>query len=363
MKKLILFVFALVAYQVSATVLTVNNNPNGGTPYKLIQEAVNAALSGDTIYIQGSPTTYANFTLTDKKIIFIGTGYAPQKDLPQITKVSGFTIRNTAAVGSSNGTEFNGIWIVGTATFADYFIGSEPVNDIVIRRCRFDGQNANIYIAGNYTSATNYYFESNFFDWASVNIGSSTVPVSNFIFRNNYFIAAFDDIFKGFFTVSSILFDHNLFFSEYSIRKTFVNGRYIAFTNNIFYGIDGGGTSFSTYTNNITYKNTNSAPWDNATNVNTSGNVASQDPKFNADIELVANRSNPLLDFTVKAGPAKNTGSDGKDMGLLFDATGSLNWANARAVRLPFIFSMNITNPTIAPGVSLNVEVTAKKQN
>jgi hypothetical protein len=72
---------------------------------------------------------------------------------------------------------------------------------------------------------------------------------------------------------------------------------------------------------------------------------------------------NPLLNFTIAAGPANNSGSDGKDMGLLFDASGSLNWANSRNSRLPRIFSMNITNPTIPVGGSLNVQVEARKSN
>jgi hypothetical protein len=73
--------------------------------------------------------------------------------------------------------------------------------------------------------------------------------------------------------------------------------------------------------------------------------------------------SSPLLNFTIASGPANNTGSDGKDMGLLFDATGSLNWTNSRNSRLPRIFSMNITTPTVTPGGNLSVTVEARKSN
>ena len=63
-----------------------------------------------------------------------------------------------------------------------------------------------------------------------------------------------------------------------------------------------------------------------------------------------ANTDNPLLNLTISAGPANNSGSDGKDMGHLYDVSGSLNWVNSRGSRMPFIFSMNVTTPTVAPG-------------
>jgi hypothetical protein len=72
---------------------------------------------------------------------------------------------------------------------------------------------------------------------------------------------------------------------------------------------------------------------------------------------------NPMLDFTIAAGPANNSGSDGKDMGLLYDASGSLNWTISRTSRLPFVYSMNITNPTIPQAGTLNVQVEARKNN
>jgi hypothetical protein len=73
--------------------------------------------------------------------------------------------------------------------------------------------------------------------------------------------------------------------------------------------------------------------------------------------------NNPLLDFTIAAGPANSTGTDGKDMGLLYDPTGILNWSNSRMSRIPYIYSMVISNPTISPGGTLNVQVEARKNN
>jgi hypothetical protein len=68
------------------------------------------------------------------------------------------------------------------------------------------------------------------------------------------------------------------------------------------------------------------------------------------------------LNFIIAAGPANNSGTDGKDMGLLYDA-GMLNWSNSRMSRIPFIYNMVISNSTIAPGGTLNVQVEARKNN
>ena len=78
--------------------------------------------------------------------------------------------------------------------------------------------------------------------------------------------------------------------------------------------------------------------------------------------------NNPLLDFTIAAGPANNSGTTGTggvptDMGLLYYATGSLNWTSSRTSFLPYIYSMTINNPTIPAGGTLNVTVEARKDN
>jgi len=359
MKKLILLVLAFISYNANATVYTVNNNVNGGTPYKQIDEAIAVANNGDTIFVQGSVTTYNSFNLTDKKIIFLGPGFAPNKNLPQLATILSGTIRNTAAAGSSDGTEFNGLIFNGQLIFADGFVGSQVVNNVVIRRCSFKSFLNITSIAG---STTNFLIESNFFNGGGI-LGTTGANYSNFIIRNNFFRNAGPAI-QGFFNSANILVDHNLFTTDVN---AFGACRFFTVTNNIFYKTNGGGgltqIALSTYTNNIAFNGANNTPWLDGNNVNGGGNIGATDPKIVANTALNANTDNPSLDFSVGAGPAKNAGSDGRDIGLLFDTTSSLNWANAGAPRLPFIFSMNIVNPTIAPGANINVEVTAKKQN
>ncbi|HET7637357.1 MAG TPA: hypothetical protein VFK47_01330, partial [Ktedonobacteraceae bacterium] len=76
-----------------------------------------------------------------------------------------------------------------------------------------------------------------------------------------------------------------------------------------------------------------------------------------------AGHDNPLLNFTIAAGPANNAGTDGRDLGLMYNAVGILNWDFARMSRLPYIYNMNISNSTIAPGGNLTVQVEARKYN
>ena len=97
--------------------------------------------------------------------------------------------------------------------------------------------------------------------------------------------------------------------------------------------------------------------------MNAGGNVENQDPQMVDQAAVNNGTNNPLLNFTIGAGPSNNSGSDGKDMGLLFDANGALNWTNSRSSRLPYVYSMSILNPTIAAGGTLNVQVEARKSN
>ncbi|MBK8289683.1 MAG: hypothetical protein IPK96_00800 [Flammeovirgaceae bacterium] len=175
----------------------------------------------------------------------------------------------------------------------------------------------------------------------------------------------------------NVRFDHNLFYSTNnsggSTAPVF-NGsnRFLTFSNNIFNQTNVGiNVSLSTFSNNITNNITlnstnaisNATPWAVNSNVDGGGNAANASPGMVDQTIINGNNGSPLLNFTIASGPANNTGSDGKDMGLLFDATGSLNWTNSRNSRLPRIFSMNITTPTVTPGGNLSVTVDARKSN
>ncbi len=356
-KYTILFVCILLAVTlVNATIRTVSNNPATLAQYNNIQTAIDASNSGDTIYIHGSTTDYATFTITEKRLIIIGPGWSPNKNLPFIVRVPGFTITGT---GCDN-TEIQGLIVTSTVV-----INSNSPDNLRFIRNQF--LNLQMQMLQSSTTYTGYLFEGNLFDGAFINASTASNFV-NFLFQNNYFYensSANGNIY-GFTNSTNVLFDHNLWFgpSVNAVNCFGNNCRFLIITNNVFVRRNpANNNTFSTFNNNITFNAGTNNPWAVNSNTNAGGNVENLDPQMTDQTAVNAGTNNPLLNFTIAAGPANNTGSDGKDMGLLFDASGSLNWTNSRMSRIPFIFSMNITNPTISPGGSLNVQVEARKNN
>lgn len=363
MKQFSLLVFVFICGAANATIRTVSNVPSTLAQFNTIQAAVNASNNGDTVYVHGSPNAYTAFTITNVKLTIIGPGWAPNKNLPFTAVVPGMTITGAAAAG----TEIQGLAVTSTIDINT----AHPDNLRFIRNYFTGGQL--IYIAQGGTTYIGYLFEGNVFDNSYIQTSGGSATYQNFLFQNNYFFNNGSNVstqINGFVNSVNVLFNHNLFFGPSTgVRNVFgQNCRFLTVTNNIFVRMDGGDqNSASTFNNNITYYPAGSIapadPWSINGNINSGGNVSNQDPQMVAQTSANAGTNNALADYTIAAGPANNTGSDGKDMGLLFDATGSLNWVNSRNSRLPLIFSMNIVNPTIPVGGTLNVQVEARKSN
>jgi hypothetical protein len=355
-------IFFLTVFNSYAIIRTVSNTPSTLAQFNTIQAAVAASSSGDTIYVHGSPNQYGSFTITNKQLVIIGPGWSPNKNLPLTAVVAGCSIEGT----TSSGTELQGLSWSGAIS-----INNPKADNIRIIRNYFNPfQNVNI----NQGSVTysGYLFEGNIFDNSQV-AATTGSTYQNFLFQNNYFYESGCCVggnIGSFQNSVNVLFNHNLWFGPGSAtRDCFsANCRFLTITNNIFVRRDAGNQNTqSTFNNNITFyppvSTAPSDPWSINGNVNSGGNVSNQDPQMVAQTAINSGTDNALQDFTIAAGPANNSGSDGKDMGLLFDATGSLNWTTSRNSRLPFIFSMNITNPTIPQGGTLTVQVEARKNN
>ena len=355
MKQFFLFVFAGLSVNMFATVRTVSNNSGTVAQYTTIQAAVNASVNGDTIYVHGSPVQYAGFTITDKRLVVIGPGWSPmQSFMPYPATVLDIAINGS---GSSY-TEIQGMHIVTSVTITS---ASHPDNLRFIRN-----RLTTISMGTGTASYSGYVFEGNWFNNSGFNVAQSCF-YTNFIIRNNVFYAnSATTSVSGFFNSISVIFDHNLFYgpSSGSTNVFGANCRGLLLTNNIFVRRNAAASNTnSVFHKNITFNAGVDNPWDAAYGNSGSGNIANQDPQL-ADQTAVNNgTSNPLLNFTIAAGPANNTGTDNKDLGLLYDPTGSLNWTNSRMSRLPFVYSMNITNPSIPAGGTLNVQVEARKNN
>lgn len=358
--------------QIFATVRTVSSNPATLGQFSTIQAAIDASADSDTVYVYGSPNTYDLFTIVDKKITVIGPGWSPDKNLPLQALVAGANIRNSPAGGSPDGSELQGLIFTTTVNASHNQVsGDLNVNNLRLIRCQFNG------IVNWSLASSGHLIEGNVF-YNSLNFNSS-VTYQNFLFQNNFFflsVCCVSTLINNAFNSVNIRFDHNLFTSSNNAGggtvQIFGNCRFFSLSNNIFnQGNAGIGLSFSTFNNNITNNITlnssnatsNATPWAVNSNVDGGGNVANSNPLMADQAIINGNNNSPLLNFTIASGPANNSGSDGKDMGLLFDTTGSLNWTNSRNSRLPRIFSMNITTPTVTPGGNLSVTVDARKSN
>jgi hypothetical protein len=239
----------------------------------------------------------------------------------------------------------------------------------IIRNRFFNGGSNISFSCCSVSTFTGWLFEGNWFDNAQINGSGSFNTFQNFLFHNNIFHENGSQVggnIANFVTCINVLFDHNLWYGPGSgTRDCFAGAnQFINFTNNIFVRRNAASTVFSsTFTSNITYNAGNNTPWASNGNVDGGGNIANTDPQMVDQASVDAGTNNPLLDFSIPAGPANNAGTDGKDLGLLYDPVGSLNWANSRNSRLPRIFSMNITTPTVPAGGNVTVNVVANTSN
>jgi hypothetical protein len=361
MKQIISILLVACAINGLATVITVSNSPATIAQFNNINTAVTAAANGDTIYIHGSPNPYFAFTQTSKRLTFIGPGWSADKSLAFTASIPGCTITGTGC----NSSEYQGLVFTSTIN-----ISSAKPDSLKFIRNHF----VTLSISANQGGVTysSYLFEGNIFDNSSVDATSGST-YQNFLFQNNYFFengTVRDGNISSFFNSVNVLFDHNVWIGPGSgTRNCFSsNCRFLTLTNNIFVRRNGfNSNSSSNFNNNITFYPAGStnpgAPWLANGNVDGGGNVDNQDPQMANQAAVNAGNAPALGDFSIAGGPANNSGSDAKDMGFLFDASGSLNWANSRNSRLPRIFSMNVTTPTIPAGGTVSISVNAKVSN
>jgi hypothetical protein len=195
------------------------------------------------------------------------------------------------------------------------------------------------------------------------------VVVTNFLFQNNICYAiSTNGNFTGFLNVQHVYFDHNLWYGPSGTNTAPCFGgasKGMNFSNNIFVHRNAAtNNTNSVFNHNITYGAGTNNPWDiSFSNSDDGGNIADQDPQMANQSLVNSGFDLPAMNLQIAAGPADNSGSDGKDMGLLYDATGSLNWSNSNMSRIPVMIGMSISNPTITAGGTLNVQVDARRNN
>ena len=177
MKKFLFFVaFVTISVSCFAKIWRVNNNSGISADFTTLQAAHNGAASGDTIYLESSPTSYGALN-SSKKLTIIGTGYMLDQNLnlqafslPSVVDAITF---NTGSAGSF----IEGVWTNGSAI-------SIYVNDVVVRRNYLSSRNGAtpdwgvgfVYI---YSGASNIIISQNFGLMINNNAASTGILILN----------------------------------------------------------------------------------------------------------------------------------------------------------------------------------------
>ncbi|MBI9068546.1 MAG: hypothetical protein JEZ09_14720 [Salinivirgaceae bacterium] len=357
-KQIILFTFLLLtAFTINATVITVDNNPDGGAQYTDLQAAVDAASPGDTILVAGSATSYGNVSF-NRQLVLIGAGY--NNPYGENTIINNVELNRLNSSLSASGSVIMG-FIVRAISLNGPFNGgdetTQSINDVILNRCKVEYIQ---FLYGGVTYSNNII--TNCIIVENINIHAyspsicqiSGIQITNNIFNNAYITSGLPT--EGY---STIEIKNNLFINRTSNVFASTIGEVII-KNNIFYAAEPLGPTGATYNNNLTYMcNDNTIPGEG--NVG-SGNLINQDPKFeNYPLEGAAFSYD--YDFHLKTGsPAIDSGTDGTDLGIYGGSNPFDVGANP-----PFPIMTEISFPdnqsSVPVGGTLNVNFKATKQD
>ena len=338
MKKLYLL-FTLVvtgSLQTTATIRTLSNYPFSPGQFTTFAAAHTACNNNDTIYVHGSTVTYGVISITKPGIVVIGTGHNPVKQGPLVSAFTNITI---SAISCQ---------LIGLA-FDNLTANS---NLLTVKRCKILQPAAGPFGIMSGGTSQNWTIEGNVFSGINsnliLNLNSSNTTVSNNIFNGQVAIQGGNSS-----TLSTFIIANNIFIgvsaSVFNVGNAVIN-------NNIFYRASPQGATLGcVMNNNISFSCSNngfSAPGvSNLVNVN---------PLFTS-FPLAGALFDYSHNYKLAAGsPGLNNGSDGTDRGVFggFGAKFSMTGEPAIAEITGFVIT---SSPVIAPGGTLNINVTSKR--
>jgi hypothetical protein len=129
-----------------AKVITVDNNAGSVAMYSSLQAAINAAATGDTILIAGSPNDYGSVSV-GRRLKFVGPGYfLEEHGTPGINKnaasASFYLYRRD--LSNASGCTFSGL-------YANIYPSDPGITGIVVDKCRAGSASDNGYMAVIYS--------------------------------------------------------------------------------------------------------------------------------------------------------------------------------------------------------------------
>lgn len=301
----------LVSSAMAQTIHIVDNSPGTDPDFTDLQTAIDAAASGDIIYVQQSAMSYGNVTILEKGLAIIGRSHS---DSGYKTQVGTITLAENSSNTTIKGLETS-ISEGGVVTF-------DSINNVVISDCYlnsvsmsssntkdnflFQGNVINSSFNAGGTNWGNLLVTNNVFNSSSITFGNpDTVLFTNNIIRYNGSAIAGNN--TQTLNISNTIFFTNFnYFGSQDVTIS-LSGNY-QISNCLTYLYNGTTLTFAT----------NSAP------VNTVQNtLLNTDPLFtNVDPNgtSIANTNNfqPFSDdLSLQAGsPAIGSGSGGVDMGV-----------------------------------------------
>ena len=338
MKNLSLIFILLIIFcihNINGAVYRVNNT-GADADYTSAQNAHDAASAGDTLYIEASPTSYGNLTIS-KKIHIFGTGYFLGENMELQASVIPSSFNNIyLASGCDEST------IQGLTVLIDILVSGNPAfSDVIISRN---------YILGGIKFSTsglvedifimNNYITGNHVNYSIYTSGASN---KNLIILNNIFI--YGSIYSriDLHSQTSAVFINNIF-DNYSIATTNCD-----FQNNILLAPSVANIASNTFSYNICTGTQFPSGNNNQQNVNnasifvgypTQGSYTS-DNKF----ELLA------------ASPAEGTGNGGVDCGVF---GGTQPYILSGIPPIPTIYKFE--SPNVVTG-NFNITVSTRSNN
>ncbi len=382
MKKILFTLFTLSLFITSAQSIWIADNnpsaPTGTNIFGTIQEAIDAAVAGDTIYIQPSPTTYAGGT-SNVELHFRGIGFNLDKDIPYTSNVTSINLYG-APDGSTNPSNSSVSGLTITNLRLGKAAGGDPSYTLVGVRVFNNSVSTITYgipvpvddllIAFNYInnlsfneSVDNSIIRNNVFDGSIQFFSCPTVTtiISNNIINGN--------IYKNS-TTDFLTIQNNNFIGNGTSSTAFNSIMFDAnVINNIFYGttpsISFGGTLSTNFQNNTFNNNLTFSTGDDTLpptgggfgNTGNGGDVGI-DPQFTtATLSTIWQSTD---NYTTAAAEVTNGGTDASDIGI-FGGPYPFVGVNLQlsTSSIPTIQSLNIST-IINPGQDLQVDVSAK---
>jgi hypothetical protein len=334
--KTLLFLISL-SYSIGIVsaqhLLRVNSNPQVNAPYRTIQEAHNAAIAGDTIYVEGSPVEYESVDI-NKKVVIIGPGYfLTENTSTYANKQEAILGANINFYDGSKGSELI------ACNFKDNAYCNLYCDSITIKRCLLFGLNIKMNIK-------NLLILQNYFKYMLDTYSSSVYHnLTNCLISNNYFTYGIT-IGTG---SSSVILSNNIcsyYFTYLSVYNTTIVNNIFAYYSDIIADNPG-----NTITNNIFV----------GAGTNANGN------KYNTDMALVfVDYDGSIGTYSTDgkwqlktASPAKGAGTGGIDCGIF---GGTTPYILSGLPPIPRIYEATVpTTGTTAAGLSVTVKV--KSQN